>query len=217
MAAPPVVPAQQWQQARERLLVKEKELTRALDALAAKRRRLPMVAFDQRCVFDGPDGPVTLVDVFDGRRQLIVYHFMDLGPEQYCAGSSAFIDNVGRLGHLNARDTSFAVVSTMPRPQIAAHRQRMGWAVPCLSCHGSSFSVDYGVEAGFGMSVFLRNGADVYRTYFTTSRGVDRLRFDVNVLDLTAFARQEEWEDSPPGWPQMKAYQWWRLHDEYDS
>src|SRR5664280_990124 len=132
MAAPPVVPAQQWQQARERLPVKEKELTRALGALAAKRRRSPMVAFAQRCVFDGPDGPVTLVDVFDGRRQLIVYHFMDLGREQYCAGSSAFIDNVGRLGHLNARDTSFAVVSTMPRPQIAAHGNE--WDGPCRAC-----------------------------------------------------------------------------------
>jgi predicted dithiol-disulfide oxidoreductase (DUF899 family) len=168
-------------------------------------------------VFHGPDGPVTLVDLFDGRRQLIVYHFMDLGPDQYCAGCSAFIDNVGQLGHLNARDTSFAVVSTMPMPQIAAHRHRMGWTVPFLSCHDSSFGVDCGVEAGFGMSAFLRDGDDVYRTYFTASRGVDRLRFDFNVLDLTAFGRQEEWEDSPPAWPQTKAYQGWRLHDEYDS
>jgi predicted dithiol-disulfide oxidoreductase (DUF899 family) len=212
-----VVSAQEWQDAREPLLTREKELTRALDALAAERRRLPMVRFGQDHVFRGPDGELTLADLFDGRRQLIVYQFMDLGPDDYCAGCSSFIDNVGHLAHLHARDTSFAVVSNMPMPQIAAYKQRMGWTMPFVSSQGSSFSADCGAGSGFGLSVFLRDGGDIYRTYFTTGRGVDRLRLDFNLLDLTALGRQEEWEDSPAGWPQSKPYAWWRLHDEYDK
>jgi predicted dithiol-disulfide oxidoreductase (DUF899 family) len=217
MSMPNVVSQAEWQAARDRLLVKEKELTRAQDALAAERRRLPMtrVATDYR--FEGPAGSRSLLDLFDGRRQLVVYQFMDNGPDDYCSGCSSMIDNVGRLEHLNARDTTFTVVSNMPLDQIQAYTRRMGWAVPFYSSRGTTFSQDCGAGSGFGLSVFLRDGDDVYRTYFTTSRGVDRLRFDFNLLDLTPYGRQEEWEDSPSGWPQTKPYQWWRLHDEYGS
>ncbi len=215
MAMPDVVSPEQWQAARDALLAKEKAATRMLDDLAAQRRRLPMVAFPDGYVFEGPDGTATLVDLFDGRRQLVVYQFMDNGPDDYCPGCSGFIDNVGNLAHLNARDTTFVVVSNMPVAQLRAYWRRMGWTVPFYSSRGTSFSEDCGAGRGFGMSVFLRDGTDVYRTYFTTARGVDRLRFDFNVLDLTPYGRQEEWEDSPAEWPQTKPYEWWRLHDQY--
>jgi predicted dithiol-disulfide oxidoreductase (DUF899 family) len=211
---PEIVSPQEWEAARAELLVQEKEATRLLDELAAQRRRLPMVRFGQY-TFTGPHGPATLVDLFAGRRQLVVYQMMDNGPDDYCAGCSSYTDNVGRLEHLNARDTTYATVSNMPIEQMTAYWQRMGWTMPYYSSRGTTFSDDCGAGGLFGVSVFLRDGEDVYRTYFTTSRGVDRLRFDFNILDLTPYGRQEEWEDSPAGWPQSKPYQWWRLHDEY--
>jgi predicted dithiol-disulfide oxidoreductase (DUF899 family) len=216
MSLPPIVSASEWQSARNTLLVKEKAATRALDALAAERRRLPMVRFDADYVFSGPDGVASLIDLFDGRRQLVVYQFMDRGPDEYCSGCAGVIDNVGHLAHLQARDTTFVAVSDMPLAQITSFWQRMGWTVPFYSSRGSTFSADCGAGSGFGYSIFLREGDDVYRTYFTTGRGADRLRFDFNVLDLTPLGRQEDWEDSPAGYPQTAPY-WWQLHDEYDS
>jgi predicted dithiol-disulfide oxidoreductase (DUF899 family) len=215
MAQPEIVSPERWQAARDALLAKEKAATRLLNDLAAQRRRLPMVAFGTDYTFRGVDGYASLVDLFDGRRQLVVYQFMDNGPDDYCEGCSSFIDNVGHLAHLNARNTTFVVVSDMPLEQLAAYWKRMDWTVPFYSSRGTSFSADCGTGGGFGLSVFLRDGDEVYRTYFTTSRGVDRLRFDFNVLDLTPYGRQEDWEDSPDGWPQTERYQWWRLHDEY--
>jgi predicted dithiol-disulfide oxidoreductase (DUF899 family) len=212
---PPVVSPAEWQAARDVLLIKEKAATRALDALAAERRRLPMVAFSTEHELEGPDGRVDVVGVFEGRRQLIVYHFMFGAGEAPCDGCSSFTDNVGHLAHLHARDTTFALVSPAPFAEIAPFKRRMGWTVPWYSCHGSGFNAECGITTGFGLSVFLRDGDRVFRSYFTTSRGVDRLRFDFNLLDLTPLGRQEEWEDSPPGWPQGPAYTWWRLHDEY--
>ncbi|PSL01300.1 putative dithiol-disulfide oxidoreductase (DUF899 family) [Haloactinopolyspora alba] len=217
MSLPPVVTPQQWQAARDELLVKEKAATRALDELAAQRRRLPMTPFDAARVFEGPDGTVSLRDLFDGRRQLVVYQMMDLGPDDYCSGCATFVDNVGHLAHLNARDTTFAVTSDMPMAQLAQYWRRMGWTAPVYSSRGNGFAADCGAGDGFGLSVFLREGDDVYRTYFTTARGVDRLLFQFNILDLTPFGRQEDWEDSPEGWPQTPPYTWWRLHDEYEA
>ncbi len=219
MSIPAIVPVAEWEAARESLLVKEKEATRALDALAAERRRLPMVRIDKRYVFEGPDGQVTVPDMFDGRSQLIVYHFM-FGPGQEpCTGCSSFTDNIGHLAHLHARDTSLALVSRAPLAEIREFQARMGWTVPWFSSYGTDFNSDFGVtnEDGerFGLSVFLRDGDSVYRTYFTSARGVDRLRMDFNLLDLTPLGRQEEWEDSPAGWPQTEPYAWWRKHDEY--
>jgi predicted dithiol-disulfide oxidoreductase (DUF899 family) len=207
MNLPPVVSSAEWQDARDALMVEEKAATRALDALAAKRRRLPMVRIEKDYVFEGPDGPVSLPDLFEGRRQLIVYHFM-LGPgwERPCEGCSSFTDNIGHLAHLHARDTSMALVSRAPLAQIQPLKRRMGWSLPWYSSNGSDFNFDFGVSAGdsdemFGLSVFLRDGDDVFRTYFTSARGVDRLRPDFNLLDLTPLGRQEAWEDSPEGWP----------------
>lgn len=217
MALPPVVTSEQWQAARDELLVMEKAATRAQDDLAAARRRLPMTPFGTGYVFAGPEGEVSLLDMFDGRRQLVVYQMMDLGPDDYCSGCASFVDNVGQLAHLRARDTTFAVVSDMPMPQLTSFWQRMGWTAPGYSSRGNGFSADCGAGGGFGLSVFLRDRDEAYRTYFTTSRGVDRLRFDFNVLDLTPFGRQEEWEDSPQGLPQTPPYTWWRLRDEYDD
>jgi predicted dithiol-disulfide oxidoreductase (DUF899 family) len=220
MNLPPIVSTAEWTDARQALLVKEKEATRALDALAAERRRLPMVPIDKPYEFEGPDGSGTLADLFDGRRQLVVYHFMLTPGEEPCTGCSSFTDNVGDLAHLHARDTSFVLVSRAPQAEIQAFQRRMGWTVPWYSSFGSDFNRDFGLSTGqgetFGLSVFLRDGDRVYRTYFTDSRGVDRLRMDFNLLDLTPYGRQEEWEDSPEGWPQTPPYAWWRLHDEYE-
>ncbi|OZB91068.1 DUF899 domain-containing protein [Paenibacillus sp. XY044] len=215
-ALPQIVSEKEWMDAREKLLVKEKELTRALDALAAERRRLPMVRIGKDYVFEGPGGTARLLDLFDGRRQLMVYHFMMApGARQGCTGCSSFVDNIGHLAHLNARDTTFILVSPAPLLQIQPFKDRMGWNVPWFSSNGNEFNNDMGAGDGFGLSVFLREGDEVFRTYFTASRGVDRIRADFNLLDLTPFGRQETWEDSPEGWPQSQPYIWWRLHDEY--
>jgi predicted dithiol-disulfide oxidoreductase (DUF899 family) len=230
MARPPVVSQAEWQAAHEQLLAKEKEATRARDALAAERRRQPMVRIDKEYVFDGPDGEARLLDLLDGRRQLIVYHFM-FGPNQDagCDGCSMFVDQVGHLAHLHARDTSFALISRAPLAKIEAYKKRMGWMIPWFSSFGSDFNVDFALspetpEEGayqdgetFGLSVFLRDGDQVFRTYFTNRRGVEALGSVWTFLDLTPLGRQEDWEDSPPGTPQEPPYEWWRRHDEYDS
>jgi predicted dithiol-disulfide oxidoreductase (DUF899 family) len=230
MNFPPLVTGTEWQAAHEALLAEEKEATRARDALAAKRRRLPRVRIERDYVFEGPDGKATLLDVFEGRRQLLLYHFM-FGPNQDagCAGCSMFVDQIGHLAHLHARDTSFALVSRAPITKIEAYRKRMGWTIAWYSSFESDFNVDFGVgpEAPqpdiyqdgetFGLSAFLRDGAGVFRTYFTTARGVEALGSVWTFLDLTALGRQEEWEDSPAGYPQTKPYEWWRRHDEYDA
>ncbi len=221
MNLPAIVSRGDWEAAREALLVKEKQATRALDALAAERRRLPMVRIDKPYVFEGPGGGATLLDLFDGRHQLIVYHFMLAPGSEACTGCSSFTDNTGHLAHLHARDTSLVLVSRAPQAEIRAFQQRMGWAVPWFSSFGSDFNGDFGVSTddgeSFGLSVFLRDGGSVYRTYFTSARGVDRLRIDFNLLDLTPLGRQEAWEDSPDGWPQTPPYTWWRKHDEYEN
>ena len=230
MKLPPVASASEWQAAREELLAKEKAATRARDALAAERRRLPMVPMEKDYVFDGPEGKGSLLDLFEGRRQLILYHFM-FGPNQDvgCDGCSMVVDNIGHLAHLHARDTSLALVSRAPLARIEAYKQRMGWSVPWYSSFESDFNVDLGVSPdtprsgeyqdgeSFGLSVFIRDGDQVYRTYFTSGRGVEALGSNWTFLDLTPLGRQEEWEDSPEGYPQTRPYQWWRRHDEYED
>ena len=204
---PEIVSAEKWQQDRDELLKAEKEATRALDALAARRRRLPMVKFDNnRYVFDTSAGPKTLLDLFAGQRQLVVYQFMDNGPDDYCPGCTHFTSNVVDLAALADGGVSWATASNMPLAQIEAYKARMGWTMPFVSSHGTTFADDCGAGGGFMLSVFLRDGEDVYRTYCTTARGVDRLLFVNNILDLTPYGRQEDWEDSPPGWPQHPTY-----------
>ena len=206
MAKPMIVSAEEWQHERDELLRAEKEATRALDALAARRRRLPMVEVSNEYSFGTPAGPKTLADLFDGRDQLVVYQFMDLGPDDFCPGCTKFTSTVTDLARLGNAGVSWVNVSDMPLAQIEAYKARMGWTLPFVSSRGTSFSADCGAGDGFMLSVFLRDGSDVYRTYSTTSRGVDRLVFVHNILDLCPYGRQEQWEDSPPGWPQHPTY-----------
>jgi len=218
----PVVTTSEWEAARAKLLAKEKEATQALDRLAAERRRLPMVEVAGDYRFVGPDGDADFVDLLAGRRQLIVYHFMfDPAWDAGCVGCSGFVDNIGELAHLNARDTSFVLVSRAPFATLEAYQQRMGWQVPWYSSYGSAFNYDFGTTTAdgesFALTVFWRDGERILQTYRTSLRGVDRLRLDFNLLDLTPLGRQEEWEDSPAGRPQSPAYTWWRRHDEYPA
>lgn len=206
VALPPVVSAQEWQRQRDELLTAEKVATRAVDALAAKRRRLPMMRFGNGFVFDTPAGPKTLLELFDGRDQLVVYQFMDRGPDEFCPGCTHFANSVPDLGALHATGVTFVVVSNMPLAQIEAYKAKKGWTMPFYSSRGNGFSEASGAGDVFRLSVFLRHRDDVYLTYGTTARGVDRLLFVNNVLDLVPYGRQEDWEDSPAGWPQFPTY-----------
>ncbi|MET8852195.1 DUF899 domain-containing protein [Amycolatopsis sp. NPDC004625] len=211
---PEIVSPEQWQAARDALLAKEKELMKAADHLAAERRRLPMVPFTKPYEFDSGDGKASLLDLFDGRRQLIVYHFMlHPGDEAGCPGCSLVLDNMPHLAHLHARDVTLKVVAPATCAEIERYRARMGWDVPWVSAHGSDFTEDCGVGRGFGVSVFLRDGDAVYRTYFTSGRGGEMFLTSHRYLDVTPLGRQEAWEeesrgDDGPG-------SWWRRHDEY--
>jgi predicted dithiol-disulfide oxidoreductase (DUF899 family) len=142
-------------------------------------------------------------------------------PEAGCPGCSMVVDQIGHLAHMHARDTSFVLVSRAPFAQIEAYKQRMGWTIPWFSSSDSDFNVDFGVTTDrgetFGLSVFLRDGEDVYRTYFTSGRGVEALGSVWTFLDLTPLGRREDWEDSPDGYPQTAPYEWWRRHDEYEE
>ena len=208
MEKPEIVSAEEWRQASDELLKAEKEATRVQDALAARRRRLPMVRFGTDYSFDTPDGPKTLLDLFEGRRQMIVYQFMDNGPDNYCGGCTWFTNGVPAAAPatLATLDVTWLTVSNMPLAQIQSYSAQQGWTVPFVSSRDSTFAADCGAGGGFMLSVFLRDGDEVYRTYSTTSRGVDRLVFVNSILDLTPYGRQQDWEDSPPGWPQRPTY-----------
>jgi predicted dithiol-disulfide oxidoreductase (DUF899 family) len=221
MRTPPIVAAPEWEAARQQLLVKEKELTRARDALAAERRRMPWLAVDKEYTFDGPAGGVTLLDLFEGRRQLILYRaFLEPGvhgwPDHACIGCSLVADQIAHVAHLNARDTTLAFASRAPQADIARVKARMGWSMPWYTMT-NGFDVDFGVGEWHGTNVFFRDGDSVFRTYFTNNRGDETLGGTWSCLDLTALGRQEEWEESPEGYPQGKPYEWWHWHDEYGA
>jgi predicted dithiol-disulfide oxidoreductase (DUF899 family) len=221
MNTPPIVSPQEWEAARADLLVKEKQFTHARDALAAERRRMPWMAVEKDYAFEGPDGPATLLALFDGRRQLVVYRFFfEPGvakfPESGCPGCSFLADQVADLAHLNARDTTLVFVSRAPQAEIERYKARMGWEMPWYTLT-DDFDADFGVGEWHGTNAFLRDGDKVFRTYFVDSRGDEAMGSTWSYLDITALGRQEEWEDSPEGYPQTPPYQWWRLHDEYES
>jgi len=216
---PPVVPPQEWEAARKQLLVKEKALTRARDALAAERRRMPWMAVEKSSEFEGPDGKASLLDVFDGRRQLIVYRaFFEPGvfgwPDHACRGCSMVADQVAHVAHLNARDTTLVFVSRAPYADIARLKARMGRDIPWFSVT-DSFDVDFGVDEWHGTNAFIRDGGRVFRTYFVNNRGDEAMGSTWSYLDITALGRQEVWEDSPEGYPQSPTYKWWNWHDSY--
>ena len=224
IALPSVVSRAEWQTAHEKLLAKEKDATHARDALAAERRRQPMMRMEKPYVFDEPKGKVSLLDLFDGRPQLLLYHFMfapgvNGWPEAGCPGCSLFTDQVGDLSHLRARDTTMAWVSLAPLENLERYRKRMGWNIRWVSSAGNTFNRDLGLSTDegerHGLSVFIRDGENIFRTYFTSQRGLETLGSVWSFLDLTPLGRQETWEDSPPGRPQSAPYQWWRRHDNY--
>ena len=228
MKTPPIVSPKEWEAAREKLLVKEKELTRARDALAAERRRLPWMAVEKDYRFEGPNGPASLLDLFEGRRQLIVYRFFygpDITtyakgagtyPERGCVGCSFLADQVAHFAHLNARDTTLAFVSRAPQANIQDLKKRMGWRMPWYTLT-DGFDADFGVDEWHGTNAFIREDKRIFRTYFTSSRGDEAMGSTWTYLDITALGRQEEWEDSPEGYPQTPPYRWWSYHDAYGS
>jgi len=220
MNTPPVVSPEEWQAARQALLVEEKEFTRARDALAAKRRRMPRMAVEKDYRFEGPAGATTLLDLFEGRRQLVVYRFFyEPGvkgwPDHGCPGCSFVGDQVAHLAHLNARDTTLAFVSRAPQPEIERWKARMGWETIPWYTLTDDFDSDFDVEEWHGTNAFIREGDQVFRTYFVNERGDEAMGSTWTYLDITALGRQEEWEDSPEGYPQDPPYGWWNLHDEY--
>ncbi|MFJ4439289.1 DUF899 domain-containing protein [Streptomyces sp. SID11385] len=214
MNLPKIVSRSEWLEARRALLEKEKEVTAARDMIAAERRKLPMVKAEKEYLFEGPNGTVTLLDLFEGRRQLIVRHFM-FGPDddEGCIGCSMQTDSVGELAHMWARDTSFALVSRAPLAKLEPFKARMGWNYPWYSSFGSDFNYDYeaATEMGEspGVSAFIRDGDDVYHTYSVFDRGGDIFKNFYNYLDITALGRQEDELEHP--------WDWWRYKDSYDS
>jgi predicted dithiol-disulfide oxidoreductase (DUF899 family) len=229
MELPKVVSAEEWEAANERIIAKEKEATRASDALAAERRRQPMMRVEKAYEFDGPEGKASLLDLFEGRRQLFVYSFM-FGPNQEvgCDGCSMVVDQLTDIRHLHARDTSFALVSRAPLEKLLRYREGMGWDdIPWYSWGAGTYGIDLGLSPPepqpgtyqdgemFGLNAFFRNGDEIFRTYFTTNRGLEVIGPVWSYLDRSALGRQETWEESPEGYPQTPPYEWWRRHDEY--
>jgi predicted dithiol-disulfide oxidoreductase (DUF899 family) len=236
IANPPVASRDEWLAARKRLLAEEKELTQHRDRVNAARRRLPMVKVEKDYVFDSPDGKRTLEELFEGRRQLIVYHFM-FAPEweSGCMGCTGLVDEIGDLSHLAKRDTTYVLVSRAPQEKLDAMKARKGWSLPWYSSFGSDFNYDYHVtlddavtmpvynyrdndertERGepplpngewHGLSVFFRTDDGIYHTYSTYARGCESLTDSYALLDVTPYGRQEDFEDSPAGWPQNPTY-----------
>jgi len=217
MQTPPVVTPEEWEQARQKLLIREKEVTRARDALAAERRRMPWTAVEADYEFEGPAGRASLLDLFDGRRQLVVYRaFFEPGvngwPDHACVGCSLMADQVSNLSHLHARDTSLVFASRAPQADIQRMTARMGWQIPWYTIT-DGFDADFGVGEWHGHNAFIRDGDRIFRTYFVNDRGDEGMGTTWSYLDITALGRQEEWEDSPEGYPQTPPYRWWRYHD----
>jgi predicted dithiol-disulfide oxidoreductase (DUF899 family) len=229
-----VVSEAEWLKARKKLLAKEKEFTRLRDQLSTERRNLPWVKVDKRYVFDGPKGKETLADLFEGRCQLLVQHFM-LGPgwEQGCPSCSFMADHTdGMTVHLAHRDTTFVAISRAPLAEIQRFRQRMGWQFKWVSSNANDFNFDFGVsftpeeklknkvtynygtqpfesDELPGISVFYKDDASqVFHTYSTYRRGVEVMMGTYNLLDLTSKGRDEE-----PG----EGMAWVRHHDRYED
>jgi predicted dithiol-disulfide oxidoreductase (DUF899 family) len=237
IAHPEIASRDEWFAARKALLAKEKEVTRYRDRVSAERRRLPMVKIEKDYVFDGPEGKRSLGDLFGGRRQLIVYHFMfDPEWDEGCPGCTGYVNSLGDLSLLADRDTTMVLISRAPLAKLEAYKKLMGWTLPWLSSYGSDFNYDFHVtldetvappEYNFrgkeelvargdepyflkgeqhGLSVFFRLGEDLFHTYSAYARGVEGLTNGFSLLDVTPYGRQEDWEDSPPGWPQRPTY-----------
>ncbi|MBD2259373.1 DUF899 domain-containing protein [Pseudanabaena sp. FACHB-2040] len=235
-AHPAVVSRDTWLTERKALLADEKELTKHRDRVNAKRRRLPMVKLDKTYSFEGPEGQTSLLDLFEGRRQLIVYHFMfDPAWDEGCSGCTGLVNAFGDLSLLNARDTTLVLISRAPLAKLNQYKAQHQWTLPWVSSFGSDFNYDFHVsldeavapvqynyrnqeELGnkqerhftkgesHGMSVFFRLDNDIFHTYSTYARGCEGLTDSYSLLDLTPYGRQEDFEESPSGWPQQPTY-----------
>jgi predicted dithiol-disulfide oxidoreductase (DUF899 family) len=221
MKTPQVVSKDAWETARADMLVKEKAFSHARDALAADRRRMPWMAVEKTYAFDGPNGRMSLVDLFEGRAQLIVYRaFFEPGvfgwPDHACRGCSLGADQVSHLSHLNQRNTTLVYASRAPQADIARLKARMGWTMPWYTIT-DSFDADFGVDQWHGHNAFIRDGNNIFRTYFINERGDEAMGTVWSYLDMTALGRQEIWEKSPEGYPQTPPYKWWNWHDNYEA
>jgi predicted dithiol-disulfide oxidoreductase (DUF899 family) len=236
-AHPPIVSREQWVAERKKLLADEKEMTKHYDRVNAKRRRLPMVKIEKNYVFDGPANKPSLKDLFEGQRQLIVYHFMfDPAWEKGCPGCTGFVDALGDLSLLNKEDTTFAVISRAPLPKLEKYKAEKNWDINWFSSFGSDFNYDFHVTLdpkvaplqynyrtkeemaasvghpvkmegeSHGLSVFFRIGDEIFHTYSAYARGTESLTDAYRLLDVTPYGRQQEFEDSPSGWPQKPTY-----------
>ncbi len=235
---PKIVSRGEWLAERKKLLAHEKGLTKHCDRINAERRRLSMVKIEKDYVLDGPNGKQSLKALFNGRRQLIVYHFMfDPAWDKGCSGCTGYVDALGDLSMLNDRDTTFVVVSRAPLAKLEAYKAQKGWSVPWFSSFGSDFNYDFHVtldekvapiEHNFldkaelekrqkdepyfmkgeqhGLSVFFCLDDDVFHTYSTYARGTESLTDAYSLLDTTPYGRQQDFEDSPPDWPQKPTY-----------
>ncbi len=215
MNTPEIFSKENWNTSRKASLSREKELTKQFDRLAAERRQLPWMEVDDAYRFYSADREASLRDLFDGQQQLIVYHHMlkkdDPSP---CSGCCMVADSIPHLAHLKARHTNLIFVSKAPVEQIDAFSAKMGWQIPWYETR-DSFNSDQDVTTGFGINVFIQKDGKIFRTYFTSSRGVESLGSVWSFLDLTPMGRSENWQKAP-GWvTQDTPYRWWRRHDEY--
>ena len=190
----------------DELRVREKAHTREGDAIAAARRRLPMVEVDASLALTGPRGLLTLLDAFEGRRQLIAYYFMwwDGHPAaEQCEGCTWVTTQVGELSYLHSRDVTYATLCQGPYEESVRYRDFMGWEMPWYSAHASLDALLVERRIGlFHLVCYRRDGNRVFETYWTSGRGVEAMDYSYALMDLTVYGRQEPWEDSPPGWPQ---------------
>lgn len=211
LGAPKIVDRSTFEGELETLRVREKTHTHEGDAIAAARRRLPMVEVDSATSLIGKGGPVTLLDTFEGRRMLLAYYFMwhagHPAPEQ-CEGCTWVTTQVRELSYLHSRDVTFAVFCQGLYDESSRYREFMGWDIPWYSAQGSSLAaLLVGRRVGrMHIVCYLRAGSKVFETYWTTARGVEVMDNSYHLLDLTVYGRQEKWEDSPPGWPQQCTY-----------
>ena len=233
---PPIVSKEEWLTERKKLLTREKELTIECDRVNAERRRLPMVRIDEEYIFDSSAGKQNLEALFEGRRQLIIYHFMfDPAWDKGCPGCTGFVNALGDLSELEALDITFALVSRAPLVKLESYKAQQGWTVAWFSSFGSDFNYDFHVTLDskvapveynyrnaaelaalrgpnavegeeHGLSVFFRLEGDVFHTYSTYARGTENLTNSYELLDVTPYGRQQEFEDSPRGWPQKPTY-----------
>jgi predicted dithiol-disulfide oxidoreductase (DUF899 family) len=224
VARPPIVSQAEWDAAQAAMAERENTVATAMDDLAAARKRMPMVRVERDYEFDGPDGRRSLLELFDGRSQLVLYRFffedgVDGWPDAGCVGCSSFADGIPDLGLVHARDITFAMVSPAPQANLRGYAERMGWtAVPWYTIRTDTFTADFGVEEWFAFNVFLRDGDDVYRTYFLQNGSmVQKIGSVWTLFSLTPYGGQYVDEDAPEGWPQAPWSFWYHRHDEFDE